>query len=126
MLFVKFISLFSRQMPNPEGSWLRRVQDWFLSKTGIPLFFFFGRGVFQYSWGIVPHRTPIHVVVGRPIPVEKVASSRPTRHLPSLQVEEPSCEQVDALHRQYVAAHTELYTQHNLQYGDPSIKLVIT
>jgi hypothetical protein len=126
MLFVKGIVDFSSQMPNPEGSWLRRVQYWFLGKTGVPLFFFFGRGVFQYSWGIVPHRTPIHVVVGRPIPVEKVASSHPTRHLPSSQVEEPSCEQVDALHSQYVAALTELYTQHNSQYGDPAVKLVIT
>jgi hypothetical protein len=41
-------------------------------------------------------------------------------------VEEPSCEQVDALHRQYVAALTELYTQHNPKYGDPAVKLVIT
>ena len=111
-------------MPNPEGSWLRRVQDWFLAKTGVPLFFFFGRGVFQYSWGIVPHRTPIHVVVGRPIPVQKVGL--PPTPLPFSKVEEPSCEQVDALHRQYVAALTDLYTQHNPQYGDPAVKLVIT
>ena len=62
------------QVPNPDGSLLRRFQLWFLAKTSVPLFFYFGRGIFQYSWGIVPHRTPINIVIGAPIPVTKVPS----------------------------------------------------
>ena len=62
----------SIQLPNPPGSLLRKVQDFILEKTGLPLFLFMGRGILQYSWGIVPHRTPIHVVIGKPIPVDKV------------------------------------------------------
>ncbi len=34
-----------------------------------------GRGIFQYSFGIVPHRRQITVVVGSPIPVEKVSET---------------------------------------------------
>ena len=36
-------------------------------------------GIFQYSWGIVPHRTPIHVVIGAPIDVEQVENGQ--RHI---------------------------------------------
>ena len=45
---------------------------------------FFGRGIFQYNYGIVPHRKPITVVVGKPISVEKV--------------ENPTQEQIENLH----------------------------
>merc|ERR1712240_408881 len=76
--------------PNPPGSWVRRLQDFVLSKTTVPLFFFMGRGVFQYSMGIVPFRHPIHVVVGAPIPVTKSSS--------------PTTEEVESLHAVYVKA----------------------
>jgi len=98
--------------PNPEGSFLRRLQDWFLAKTGVPLFFYFGRGIFQYSWGIVPHRTPIHVVIGAPIDVE--------------QVDEPSQDDVDKMHQKYIDGLCNLYKEHVHKYGNPDVKLVIT
>jgi len=98
-------------VPNPPGSYLRRLQDWVLAKTTIPLFFFMGRGVFQYSMGIVPFRHPIHVVVGAPIPVT--------------QTDCPTTEEVDTLHAQYVQALKDLYTEHNPKYGEKGVELVV-
>ena len=45
----------------------------------LPYFTFHYLGIFQYSWGIVPHRTPIHVVIGAPIDVEQVEHGQ--RHI---------------------------------------------
>ena len=45
----------------------------------LPYFTFHYLGIFQYSWGIVPHRTPIHVVIGAPIDVEQVKHGQ--RHI---------------------------------------------
>jgi len=96
--------------PNPPGSLLRKIQTWFLAKTGVPLLFFLGRGVFQYSIGYVPNRTPIHVVVGAPIKVTKTPN--------------PTTEEVDSLHSQYVEALTGLYREHSPKYG-PGVELVV-
>lgn len=38
--------------------------------------FLHGRGIFQYSYGIIPFRRPVVSVVGRPIEVPKI--SEPT------------------------------------------------
>jgi len=97
--------------PNPPGSWVRRLQDFVLSKTTVPLFFFMGRGVFQYSMGIVPFRHPIHVVVGAPIPVSKSSS--------------PTTEEVESLHAVYVKALKDLYKEYNPKYGEPGVELVV-
>jgi len=96
--------------PNPPGSLLHSIQTWFLAKTGVPLLFFLGRGVFQYSFGWVPNRTPIHVVVGAPIQVNKTPN--------------PTIEEVDSLHSKYVSALTALYREHSPKYG-PGVELVV-
>ena len=72
---------------------------------------FFGRGIFQYNYGIIPHRQKITVVVGKPLPVEKK--------------ENPSSEDIEKLHHQYVEALTALYEEYNPKYGYPNVKLVI-
>jgi len=100
------------QMANPEGSRLRRLQDKLQHIIGFAPVVFLGRGMFQYNMGILPHRSPLHVVIGSPIPVPKVT--------------EPSREQVEELHAKYVAALTSLYEQYNPKYGDIDTKLVIT
>ena len=64
--------------------------------------FFYGRGVFNYTFGPLPYRNPIHVVVGEPIPVEKV--------------EEPSQEQIDQLHDKYTEALKGLFDKYKGQY----------
>ena len=50
-----------QQLANPQGSWLRRVQTHLLRVFGFAMPLFWGRA------GILPRRTPIHTVVGRPI-----------------------------------------------------------
>jgi hypothetical protein len=64
---------------------------------------FHGRGVFNYTFGFLPFRSPINVVVGKPIPVEKVES--------------PTQEQIEELHTLYIKALTELFEANKEQYS---------
>ncbi|CAL8148791.1 unnamed protein product [Orchesella dallaii] len=50
------------QVSNPRGSLLRTIQDKIQQALDIPPAIFYGRGVFQYSFGFVPKRRPIYVV----------------------------------------------------------------
>ena len=50
------------QIANPEGSIIRRIQNSLQSVIGLAPCLFIGRGVFQYSFGIVPFRKPIYTV----------------------------------------------------------------
>ena len=54
--------LYNPMWPNPKGSWTRTIQEYIVSKTRWPIPFFIGRGVFQYSFGLLPQRHPITVV----------------------------------------------------------------
>ncbi|KAM4536718.1 2-acylglycerol O-acyltransferase 1 [Odontesthes bonariensis] len=91
------------QMENPTGSPLRRLQNRLQSIMGIAMPLFHARGVFQYSFGLIPYRKPIHTVVGRPIPVTQTSS--------------PRSEDIEALHRVYLQSLTELFEQHKDAYG---------
>lgn len=51
-----------KQVSNPEGSWLRSVQEKLQKIMGFALPLFHARGVFQYSFGIIPYRKPINTV----------------------------------------------------------------
>ena len=53
------------QVENSPGSWLRRIQNRLQKVMGISLPLFHGRGVFQYSFGLLPYRQPI-TTVGEP------------------------------------------------------------
>jgi len=68
-------------------------------------------GIFQYNFGLMPYRKPINVVVGAPIPVQKV--------------EKPSLEEILALRDKYVEALEKLYEEHNPKLGDPNVRLVV-
>lgn len=50
------------QVANPEGSLIRRFQNALQTVIGLAPCMFIGRGVFQYSLGIVPFRKPIYTV----------------------------------------------------------------
>lgn len=50
------------QVANPEGSLIRRIQNTLQTIIGLAPCMFIGRGVFQYSFGIVPFRKPIYTV----------------------------------------------------------------
>ncbi len=56
------------------GSKLRRFQEIVEKFWGFPPVLFFGRGIFQYNYGIVPHRKALTVVIGKPIRVDKIES----------------------------------------------------
>ena len=64
-----------------------------------------------YRYGLLPHRKPIHVVIGAPIKVERVES--------------PTNEQIEDMHANYVRALQSLYEKYNPIYGNKDVKLVI-
>ncbi len=100
-----------KQAPNPEGSKVRAFQNWMKKYITFTIPLFFGRGVLQYTYGLMPFRRPINVVVGAPIHVEQTST--------------PTQEDIDGLHAKYVTALEELYATYNPKYGDPKVKLVI-
>jgi len=93
------------QVPNPHGSKVRWVQEKIRSLVGFAPAFFTGRGVFNYTFGIIAHRRPINTVVGAPIDVEKIA--------------EPSPAQIEALRQRYFMQLSALFDTHKTQYGVP-------
>lgn len=94
------------QASNPEGSFLKKLQR-FLTRYvfGFSPPLIIGRGVFNYSFGIIPmpYRRPINTVVGKPIEVEKV--------------ENPSQEDIDSLHETYVKGLIDLFEENKTKYG---------
>lgn len=57
-----------KQVANPKGSWLRTVQEKLQKIMGFALPLFHARGIFQYSFGLIPYRQPIHTVGKFPAP----------------------------------------------------------
>ncbi|KAK6044946.1 diacylglycerol acyltransferase, partial [Cooperia oncophora] len=100
------------QVENPKGSAVRRFQSYMKKFGGFSLPFFYGRGIFQLTFGYLPFRKPIDTVVGAPIPVVKVP--------------DPTQEQIDELHEVYIEKLNELFEEHKQKYGVPAeTKLVI-
>ncbi|XP_062495231.1 2-acylglycerol O-acyltransferase 2 [Pezoporus occidentalis] len=93
------------QVRNPQGSWLRRVQHQLQKFMGISLPLFHARGIFQYSFGLVPYRRPIYTVVGKPIPVQRNRK--------------PSEEEVDRVHEKYLNELSKLFEEHKAKYNIP-------
>ncbi|KAM4904537.1 2-acylglycerol O-acyltransferase 2 [Sylvia borin] len=96
------------QVKNPKGSWLRRIQHFLQQIMGISLPLFHARGIFQYSFGVIPYRRPICTVVGKPIPVQK-------KH-------KPSEEEVDQVHEKYLNELSNLFEKHKAKYNIPEDK----
>jgi len=93
------------------GELARGLQQTVKKFIGIAPVIFFGRGWIQDTFGILPERNPVTVVVGKPIEVEKN--------------ENPSDNDIDDLHEKYVNDLKKLYNKYNPQFGDTSVKLVI-
>ncbi|XP_072825277.1 2-acylglycerol O-acyltransferase 2-like isoform X1 [Vicugna pacos] len=93
------------QYENSSGFWWQWFNDKLYKMTGINIPLFHGRGVFQYSFGLLPYRRPITTVVGTPIEVQK------TPH--------PSQEEVDRLHQRYLQELSDLFEAHKLKYNVP-------
>ncbi|KAF9012972.1 diacylglycerol-acyltransferase [Hymenopellis radicata] len=59
------------QLPNEPGTPIFKFQKKFQSIFGFTVPIIHGRGMLNYTTGLLPHRTPVHTVFGRPIPVTK-------------------------------------------------------
>jgi len=101
---------FTPGRPNAETDFpdFRKLQNKILDITPpgrfplIPLMNY-GRGLVQYTMGLIPHRRQVTVVVGAPIVLEKIAK--------------PSKEEINAVHAQYLEKLKELYDTHCPQFG---------
>ncbi|XP_062261852.1 2-acylglycerol O-acyltransferase 2 isoform X4 [Platichthys flesus] len=91
------------QVDNTRGTWLRWTQEQLQSIMGISLPLFHARGIFQYSFGLMPYRKPINTIVGRPIKVERNIK--------------PTLEELDALHQLYMDELSDLFEEHKGNYG---------
>ncbi|KAL3277956.1 hypothetical protein HHI36_013293 [Cryptolaemus montrouzieri] len=85
-----------------QGSIFLKFQMMVKNKFGFFPLVPVGRGVFQYTYGILPNRRAINVVVGEPIDVTKV--------------EQPTPEQIDDLHQIFVEKLTQLFESQKKNY----------
>ena len=74
----------------------------FKSHTGIELPKFKGRGILNYSSGLLPFRRPIHVVFGEPIDTVKC--------------EVPSEDYLREVHGKYIEGILKVYNEHKYKY----------
>ena len=99
------------QKDRSDGTFIKRIQREITKYAGFSPPVFHGRGIFQYSFGLLPYRRPLTTVVGRPIDVTKV--------------DQPTDEQVSDLHSTYVKNLRELYEEVKGQYGHNDVELLI-
>jgi len=92
------------QVPNPRGSLLRCVQSKIKKVFRVATPLFSGRGFLNDYFGLLPMRVPITTVVGAPIRIKQ-------------QMDDPSDEEIDELHQQYVEALVDLFETHKADYG---------
>jgi len=100
------------QADNPKGSLIRSIQSYAKQFMGFSPPIFHGRGIFNYSFGLLPFRREINTVVGAAIPVTKCPN--------------PTPEMIDKLHAQYTEALAKLFEENKMKYGiSKESKLVI-
>uniref|UniRef100_A0A452EUJ0 Acyltransferase n=1 Tax=Capra hircus TaxID=9925 RepID=A0A452EUJ0_CAPHI len=90
------------QLENSLSSWLRWFQDRLHKSTRGSILLFYGHGVFQYSFGLMPYHRPITTV---PIEVQKTPR--------------PSQEEVDRLYQCYMKELENVSEAHKLKHNVP-------
>ncbi|XP_058809938.1 diacylglycerol O-acyltransferase 2-like [Phymastichus coffea] len=90
------------QIAAPEGSLLGLIQRFVREYIGFTPVWFNGRGFFQYSFGLMPRRAPINIVVGSAMDVPKISN--------------PSVEQIDQYHAMFVEQTVKLFEAHKSKY----------
>ncbi|KAG1522010.1 hypothetical protein G6F52_006228 [Rhizopus delemar] len=86
-----------QQVDNSNETLLWKIQKGVQRLMGFTIPLFHGRGIFNYSLGLVPYRHPIVTVVGKPIPVPKLKAgeTEPTEEqllsTQALYIEELKC-----------------------------------
>ncbi|GAA5969140.1 hypothetical protein JCM11641_007482 [Rhodosporidiobolus odoratus] len=96
------------QMSNERGTRLYKLQKRFQGLFGFTLPVFFGRGIFNYSMGLMPYRHPIVSVVGRPVRVE--------------QRDNPSLADLDEVQARYIAELQRIWHQYKDVYAKTRTK----
>lgn len=102
----------------------------FGSLTGFTAPLFYGRGIFQYGWGILPHRRPLTTVVGTWklrgfggwTSLSLTHNARwvgPGSAITLPKIEKPTKEDVDKYHKLYVEALRKLYESHRSEFEHP-------
>lgn len=91
------------QLANPKESLTRTIQERFKKVFGISPPLFYGRGIFNYTFGLMPFRKPLVTVVGKPILIQKN--------------ENPSQKLLDEKHQEYLDALTNLFEENKHKYG---------
>ena len=76
------------QLDTLKHPFIHRLQMLVKKFMGFTVPLFHARGVFNYDVGMMPYRTPINIVVGRPIQI--------------LQSKTPDASYVDQIHQQYI------------------------
>lgn len=99
------------QVASEPGSKMRKLQDGFKRITGVAPVMANGRGIFQYSFGIVPRRNKLTTVIGAPIISEKRES--------------PTVEEIEALHAKFCDALIKLFETHKHKYVENADKFEI-
>ena len=99
------------QIENPEGSFLRKVQNQLQNRLGFAIPLFHGRGIFQYNFGLLPRRHPIDVVFGKPIKCPKMTKEQITPQI------------IDQFHTQYCNELKSLFDQEKSKYYGDEDKL---
>lgn len=99
------------QVQGETDSKFYRFQEMLRKHIGMAPVIIRGRGMFQYTFGLLPHRKPVTVVVGKPIDVQAVPN--------------PTSEQIEELHARFCVALRALYEEHKHKYnGGVDIPLV--
>jgi len=94
-------------LPNPDGSFVRNMQEGMKRLVKFTVPFFYGRGVFNYYFGLMPHRRPIYTVVGEPILVDA-----------PIDIEsEQGRKKVDEYHALYCRKLRELFDRYKGEYA---------
>ncbi|CAF1556134.1 unnamed protein product [Rotaria sp. Silwood1] len=100
------------QISNPRGSKLRSIQIFLQKKMGYALPLFYGRGIFQYKFGLLPYRHPVDTYVGEPI------------EIPKLSVERITPEIINEYHMKYLNALTHLFDTYKAKHDNANASLI--
>lgn len=95
-----------------DGSLWQKFQFWMKNNVGFTVPFFYARGLFNYDFGLLPYRTPVTVVVGKPIFVEK-------------RREEPTEQELDHYHDLYTQELKKIFYDNREKYGFADVELRI-
>ncbi|KAK5780001.1 hypothetical protein RI543_002541 [Arxiozyma heterogenica] len=95
-----------------KGSVLNKFQIWVKQKVGFTIPIFFARGLFNYDFGLIPFRTPLDIVVGKPIYIKE-------------RYDHPNQTIIDHYHKLYVDELKRIYYSNRDKFDCGNVELEI-